>query len=116
MIGETVAVIRKAQTGKDALGNPTYSWERSEEVGGCLVHTASSSDLTGDKRPYGTEVLYSIAFPKSYAGGSLRGCRVSLVDRGMADDDALYVIGDPDYEAMAPTSWNMLVDVGRQDG
>ena len=116
MIGETVEIYERSQSGTDSHGNPTYSWKLAKTVGGCLVHTATTTDIQDAQRPDGSTIQYRIAFPSSYDGPQLRGCRVALVGRGMSADDALDVIGEPDVESMAPTAWNMLVDVGRADG
>lgn len=116
MIGEAVAVYRCTRTGTDGHGNPKRTWALAATVPGCLVHTASTSDVQDAQRPDGATVLYRIAFPSSYDGPPLRGCRVALAGRGMGEADAMDVIGEPDREAMAPTAWDMLVDVGRTDG
>lgn len=116
MIGESVAVYERSQSGTDSHGNPTYSWKLAKTVGGCLVHTATTTDIQDAQRPDGSNIQYRIAFPSSYDGPRLRGCRLALVDRGMGEEGALDVIGEPDRESMAPTVWDMLVDAGRADG
>lgn len=116
MIGETVEIYERSQSGVDSHGNQTCSWTLAATVNGCLVHTATTADIQDAQRPDGATIEYRIAFPKSYSGPTLRGCRVALVGRGMSADDALDVIGEPDVESMAPTAWNMLADVGRADG
>ena len=120
MLGEAVAVLRRTQTGTDAMGEPTLGWA-SETVGGCLVRPLDGSDAIADGAPDGRRCEYRIAFPKSWTATAapLAGCRVALVARGMdaADADAaLRVAGSPDRTVPCPTRWDMAVDVWRADG
>lgn len=115
MIGETVTVMRPTDT-VDRLGNTVHSWAVGETVENCLVHTVTPIDLTNEKRPDGVDIQYTIAFPKTFAGDSLKGCKIALTSRGMKTADALLVVGAPDVESPCPTAWNMLVTVGRSEG
>lgn len=119
---EAVTVLRRVETGADAMGEPTYEWE-PEEVGGCLVRPldgmeARTGDAASSLRPDGVSLRYSIAFPEGYTA-PLRHCRVALTDRGMdADpDSALVVAGDPDFTRVpAGFPWSRVASVGRTDG
>ena len=64
-----------------------------------------------EHRPDGTEVAYTLCFPKSFTA-SLKGCRVNV--RGTE----YRVIGDPQrYDPEnTPGDWNLTVEVGRTDG
>ncbi|MDD7203183.1 MAG: hypothetical protein SOV20_08805 [Coriobacteriales bacterium] len=116
MVGESVIVWQRVDGEKDSHGNVTKTWKAAATVPGCLVRSASTSDLADEQRPDGAIVRYSIAFPKTYAGPALRGCRVTLPDRGMAEADAMDVVGEPSSEPLAPTLWDMVCEVGRVDG
>ena len=122
MLGETVAVLTRRQTGTDEMGEPVYEWE-SERVGNVLVRPLSGSDLTEPLRPDGIRVSYSLAFPKAWTAGKAPGFldhrRVALVDRGMDGADArtaLRVSGSPDRTKPCPTAWDTTCEVGRVDG
>lgn len=117
MKGETVTVHRREEIGKDALDEPIYEWIH-EDVNNVLVRPVNdaSSDLADVERPDGIRIRYCLAFPKTYKGKPLAHCKISLTDRGMSEDDALSVVGSPDYLKLCPTAWNMLVYVGRVDG
>lgn len=120
-IGETVVVLSPVEGDPDEMGDPTITWEQTT-VDGCLVRQNNPvriSDSSEIPRPEGFEVKYSLAFPKDYSGPALRGCRVALVDRGMAADDAdaaYLVYGNPEIVKEAPTNWNMLAHIGRAVG
>lgn len=126
MMGERVAVLRRAMQSRDEMGEPVYAWT-PELVENCLVKTLTSSDLavsnsSGEaSRPEGVSLRYNIAFPKAYtqACAPLRGCRVALVERGMDEADAdaaLIVSGEPDVTNPCPTMWDMIATVGRAHG
>ena len=117
MLGERVAVLRRAQAGTDAMGEPVWEWS-PEFVDGCLVRPLSGSDLGQQLSPDGVLAEYSVAFPKAYAG-ELRHARVALMDRGMDADDAgaaYAVIGSPDVTRPCPTKWNRIASIGRAHG
>lgn len=105
---EAVTVIRPTVE-RDDLGEPIEAGASREEVR-CVVCPGSTSDL-GAERPNGVQVVYTLHFPKAYAG-SLRGCSVEV--RGTRYD----VVGDPQRtaEAATPGPWNMAVEVSRADG
>ena len=120
---EAVTVLRRVETGADAMGEPTYEWE-PEEVGGCLVRPLDGTEMAqGDAasalRPDGVTVRYEIAFPAGYTT-SLRHCRVSLTGRGAdAGDEStwLAVAGDPDATRVPDGfPWSRIAGVGRVDG
>lgn len=66
MIGETVTIVRRTESGRDAHGNTTWS-SRLIPVAGCAVWpTGSTEEVQGQDQtservtvwfPYGTEVL-----------------------------------------------------------
>lgn len=113
MLGETVAVLTRIETGKDSMGEPIYEWS-STNVENVLVKPGVGESLSDDLRPDGIRVKYTLAFPKTFTG-SLRSARVALTERGMSADDydsALVVVGDPGITKPCPTQWNRLVEVG----
>lgn len=120
MIGERVAVLRRAKVGEDPMGEPLYEWT-SEEVEGCLVRPLSGADAAEAKRPDGVTVRYDVALPKTYTAtmAPLVHARIALVDRGMDPSDpdaALRVSGYPDVTRPCPTAWDVIASVGRTDG
>lgn len=120
MLGEDVAVLRRTQTGTDAMGEPTYEWV-PEVVGCCLVRPLDGSDAIAADAPDGRRCEYRIAFPKAWTATAapLAGCRVALVSRGMDAADAaraLRVSGSPDRTVPCPTRWDTVADVWRADG
>lgn len=134
MMGETIAVLTRKQTGTDSMGEPIYEWS-SELVKGALVRSldGSSSVSYGSglftsgvqlpAKPDGTGVKYRISFPRTWtskhARGYLANARVALVDRGMDANDwrnALHVVGAPDRTPESPLIWDMDVEVGRTNG
>lgn len=117
MKGEAVTVWRREEEGTDALNEPIYKWNPTV-VENVLVRPINdlTSDVSDVEHPDGIKVRYCLAFPKTYDGKPLAHCKISLSGRGMTEDDALPVIGSPDYLKPCPTAWNMLVYVGRIDG
>lgn len=122
MLGETVTVLMRTKSGEDEMGEDVYTWSATE-VADCLVKPLSGQDLDNAQRPDGVEAQYTIAFPKTYTGGSLTHARVVLSDRTGAVTDAdkaartaLRVSGAPDITQPCPTKWNMLVTVGVVNG
>lgn len=114
MLGETVTVWRKSQTGTDCMGEPAFSWE-AEEVCNCLVRPLSGGDLADALRPDGVRAAYEIAFPKDYEGrGDLRGCKVTF--RDMDEGQALLISGSPGITRPCPTEWDTTAEAGRTDG
>lgn len=116
MIGEAVTVLRRRESGVDAMGEPVFSWE-GEEVDNCLVRPLEASEMSDRMHPDGARSPLCIAFPKSFSGG-LRGARVALTGRGMsADPDSAYAVsGDPVRVRPCPTDWDLLAYVWRADG
>lgn len=113
-LGERVVVLSRRRTGEDAMGEPTYEWVPTE-VDGCLVRPLSGSDMADALSPDGVLARYDVAFPKTYDGPALEGCRVALVGRGMDPADAasaLRVSGSPDVTVPCPTRWNLVATVG----
>lgn len=81
--------------------------EREVEV---LVRPASTQDLEVS-RPDGTEIVYSLSFPKGW-DMSLKGAQIEV--RG----EVFKVDGDPKSLTVenCPTSFNLTVKVVRADG
>ena len=113
MRGETVTVIRHTTTGKDEYGNPVHG-ETVEDVANVLVQPPSMSEPSDVDRPDGIRVDATLQFPRTYEGGSLRGCWILIRD----EPTPYRVIGDPMPVdgGMTPTDWNMSVPVTRGEG
>ncbi len=122
MMGETIAVLRRAATGEDGMGETVYEWV-SETVEDCLVKPSTGTDSSQDGRPDAATATATVALPKGYTEGKPLGyfehARVALVSRGMDATDpgnALSVQGCPLRTAPCPTAWDMLLTCGRTDG
>ena len=113
MRGETVTVIRHTTTGTDEYGNPVHG-ETVEDVANVLVQPPSMSEPSDVDRPDGIRVDATLLFPRTYEGGSLRGCGILIRD----EPTPYRVIGDPMPVdgGMTPTDWNMNVPVARGEG
>ena len=111
MIGETVVVHRRVQTGTDPLNQPVYDWQ-AETVTDVLVAPGPRVDLTDAERPEGVRVVWNLHFPRGYPA-TLAGARISV--RG---GPPLDVIGDPQPYTLenTPTRWALPVEVWRVDG
>lgn len=113
MLGETVSVLKRIETGTDSMGEPIYQWQ-TKNVENVLVKPGLGENLTDDLRPDGIRVKYTLAFPKTFTD-SLRGARIALIERNMSAEDyesALVVVGDPGITNPCPTSWNRIVEAG----
>lgn len=125
MIGEEIAVLRRARAGTDDMGEAAYEWS-SEAVPNCLVKpgTATADGEQSDAlRPDAAEVTATVALPSDYTDGKPFGyfanARVALTARGMDADDhekALRVVGDPLRTDPCPTSWDTLLTLTRAEG
>lgn len=113
MRGETVTVIRHTTTGVDEYGNPVHG-KTVEDVANVLVQPPSMSEPSDVDRPDGIRVDATLLFPRTYEGGSLRGCGILIRD----EPTPYRVIGDPMPVdgGMTPTDWNMSVPVTRGEG
>lgn len=113
MRGETVTVIRHTTTGTDEYGNPAHG-ETVEDVANVLVQPPSMGEASDADRPDGIRVDATLLFPRTYEGGSLRGCGILIRD----EPTPYRVIGDPMPVdgGMTPTDWNMNVPVARGEG
>lgn len=109
--GETVVVERREETGRDPGNNLTYEWV-AETVANVLVAPGPRNDVESSTRPDGTEVRFTLHFPKGYPA-TLRGARVRV--RGL---DPMKVIGDPQHytEANTPGDWSMPCEIGWVEG
>lgn len=122
MMGETIAVLRRAAVGEDAMGEPAYVWD-AETVEGCLVKPSGGSDAAEGGRPDAVSVSVTVALPKSYTADKppayFERARVALTGRGMGADDpegALRVLGCPMRTVPCPTPWDTVLTCGRVDG
>ncbi|MDR1954288.1 MAG: hypothetical protein LBQ21_07470 [Clostridiales Family XIII bacterium] len=110
MVGETVVVEYKVQTGTDGLNAPVFSYTE-QDVSDVLISPGSLSDITDSNRPDGHLVRWTLHFPKTFTG-DLEGCRVKVYG-------AWYrVVGAPGrYQSdNTPTRWDMPVEVEAVDG
>lgn len=105
---ETVKVIY-FEIERDELGE-VVSQKRIERLADVLVRPASTQDLEVS-RPDGTEVVYSLSFPKGW-DISLKGALVEV--RG----ETFKIDGDPKPLTVqnCPTVFNLSAKVVRADG
>ena len=110
LLGTTVIVETKTQSGKDSHGNPVYDIA-VETVGNVLAAVGPTSSIGDSNRPEGVSVAYTLYFPKSY-GGSLEKARVWVYG------DWFDVIGDPRpwLDPEPPGDWNRTVEVTSTHG
>lgn len=110
MKGEKVTIITKQAVSKDILGNVVFA-ETEEQVDNVLVAPGEAADVIDDMRPDGTEVHYTLYFPKTFKGHLETG---EIIVRG----ERLQVVGHPDRFDVGncPTEWNMVVKVGTIHG
>lgn len=113
MRGDSVTVIRPVEVGTDSHGNPTYD-EEIETVENVLMRPNLGDDgSNANVAPYSTETAVTFAFPKSYGGKSLKGCRIYAP----LYDKTFYVVDDPlPILHNCPTAWNYLVKGVCKDG
>lgn len=104
--GETVTVELREVDGLDDYGEVTYRKEILQ-VDNVLVAPGGAVDQVSNASPEGVKIIYTLYFPKSYKGKSLRGATV--VVRG----ERFRVVGDPKPYPLAntPTLWDMPVQV-----
>ena len=108
--GQTIEVVRRDTTGKDAFNMPTYE-ETVETVTNVLVAPASTVDLDGVARPDGDDINLALHFPKTYTA-SLRGTAV------IVNGKRYEVIGDPQpyMDVNTPGAWNRPVAARLTEG
>lgn len=111
IVGETVTVERRVETGRDPGNSPIWDWV-CEVVDNVLVAPGSRNDVEGTTRPDGVEVKFTLHFPKGYPE-TLANARISV--RGRA---SMRVVGDPSHytEANTPGEWSMPVEIGTVEG
>lgn len=105
----TLLVRLRAEAGRDALGDVTYSLGEPVAVPGCLWAPGTPQDLAAD-RPDGVEVTATAHFPRSWSG-ELRGALVSL-----DGDEWMRVVGDPRRYPVRAGRWGTYVLLRRSDG
>lgn len=110
MIGETVTVIERTQSGVDDFREPIFTEQRID-VANVLVAPKTTQDLTGSLRAAGDSLRIELHFPKTFTG-SLAGVLVEV--RGIR----YRVDGDPiPYTAEnTPLAWWLPVEAERVDG
>lgn len=63
MIGSTVQLVVKTESGTDAFGAPTYT-EELVNVEDVLVGQPSTDDITSALQMYGKKIAYTLGIPK----------------------------------------------------
>lgn len=111
MIGETVYIQSPTVTGTDPFGASIITDGEPIQVDNVLVAPGALRDDTASTRPDGTEVRYTLHFPKGF-DADLEG--LSILVRGKW----YRVIGNPDHYTLedTPTEWWMPVEVGVVNG
>lgn len=110
MIGETVTVVGRRETGRDSFNEPIFV-EDEVVVDNVLVAPKFSQDLAGALRVEGDLSALELHFPKSFTG-SLRGKLVRV--RGVT----YRVEGDPSGYTVVntPLAWWIPVKAVRVNG
>lgn len=111
LTGERVIVVTRHEHGTDPAGEPLYEDDQPEPVDDVLVDV-STADSIEATRPDGIRVDCALRVPRSWTYRSLRGARVTV--RG----HDYRVIGDPQpiYGGIAPTRWNLTVQLHDERG
>lgn len=109
--GETVTIEHKVEAVEDAMGDMVYGEPTYEDVDNVLIQVGSTDNLSGNIRPDGVMVRYTLHFPKTY-NHDMTGKRVKV--RGEWHE----VVGSPAFydPRNTPTDWNYPVEVKRVDG
>lgn len=110
MIGQSVEILRRTQTGVDEFNEPIME-DTVEQVNDVLVAPAMTADLAGNLRPAGDKKTIELHFPKTF-NGTLRNTRVRV------NGEVFAVQGDPSpYMAEnTPTRWWMRAEAVKVDG
>lgn len=109
----TLFVKERTSSGKDRLGNETFTYAEPVPVEGCMFAPGQPKDLVIE-RPEGVEIRATAYFPKGWAQ-RLKKAKVST-------DGKLWltVIGEPvEYPSqMLPSGWpwRCIVPLGATDG
>lgn len=111
IMGESVVIHRRIETGTDEGNNPIYAWDE-QVVEDVVVAPGPRTDVDDSNRPEGVQVSWTLHFPKMFAG-TLRGCEIAVRGGPPAP-----VIGDPKPYTLdnTPGRWNMPVELERVDG
>ena len=101
---------------RDALGNDIVAYATPVDVTDVLIQPGPCADLDA-ARPEGVTVAFTLHFPKTWAGGDLRGAQVTLPSP-WAWGNPYRVVGKPEpwMAENCPTPWNMPVEVSATDG
>jgi hypothetical protein len=95
----------------DSLYNPIWAWTDEAVVDDVLCAPGATGNLTGNIRPDGVEVQYTLHFPKTFTG-SLAGRRITF------DGYEYEVLGDPRpyQDENTPTRWDRPVEIKEVSG
>ena len=113
MIGVTVTLKERTQTGTDALGQPVYK-TTDVTINDVLVGNPEVSDVQNAMTMYGKRIAYKLAIPK----GDTHVWYKSQVVLPTPWNATFNVIGDviETIDANTPTRWNRIVQIERIDG
>ena len=113
MKGVTITLKKKTLTGKDALGQPTYS-ESNVNVNDVLIGEPSAEDIQNALTMYGKRIAYTLAIPK----GDTNVWYKTQVTLPSPWSETFNVIGDAimGIEENIPLRWNKKVHIERIDG
>lgn len=113
MIGVTVTLKERTQTGTDALGQPVYKIT-DVTINDVLVGNPEVSDIQNAMTMYGKRIAYKLAIPK----GDTHVWHKSQVVLPAPWSTTFNVIGDvvETIDANTPTRWNRIVQLERIEG
>ena len=113
MIGITVTIEKKTQTGTDGFGRPVYS-TTTENVNDVLVGEPSTDDITNNLALYGKKVVYTLAIPK----GDTHDWEDTYVTLPAPFAGRYRTIGKPTagIDANIPLRWNKKVHLEELEG
>lgn len=113
MIGVTVTIEKKTQTGTDGFGRPVYS-TTTENVSDVLVGEPSTDDITNNLALYGKKVVYTLAIPK----GDTHEWEDTYVTLPAVFGGKFHTVGyaTAGIEENIPLRWNKKVHLEKVEG
>ena len=114
MVGQTVTLYERTQTGETALGEPIYT-ETPVEVKDVLIGEPSTDDVASSTSIYARRIDFMLGIPKGDTH-DWENKRVSWVDAyGRTLEVETFGIPITGIEANIPTRWHMKVRCERYE-
>lgn len=110
MVGITITLYDRTQTGVDALNHPIYT-ETPVSVDNVLVAPLSDNEVIETFNLTGRKAIYQLGIPKGDTHEWTAGKKVSFFGKDYR------IIGEPTegIDKLIPLSWNLKVKVERYE-